>query len=354
VADPKKLLTCVVFVLAPALSGEQAVAQQSYDFDFATIHAPNNPAFTADNPPNPLVVGRGSVPYEYRIAKTEITTGQWLEFVNTFSNVAAPNPYWDQFGPGFWGAIEDLSFPGPGIRYNLRNVPNATQLPVSGISWRQAALYTNWLTNGKQSSPASLVTGSYDTSTWGVMPGTNGRGITDAPTHLPGALFWIPTLDEQLKAMHYDPNRYGEGQGGWWMNKNMSDLPGIPGLPGVGTTSAGLVITDPPFGVWDIPLGAYPNSVSPWGLWDTSGGTREWAEELISAPFPRERAISGSWAGWEPFDVLDSPFGTGSVPPDEAGSVNGLRIASQVPSNSTSVILVGGCGVVSLYRIRRT
>lgn len=338
--------------LAAILASATALAQPSYDFDFATIGAVNNPAFTADNPLEPLVVGRGSVAYEYRISKLETTTGQWLEFVNTFADVAEPHPNWDRFGPTFWGAIDDLSFPGPGTRYGLRNVPNATQLPVAGISWRMAALYCNWLHNGKQATTASLLTGAYDTSTWGVLPGTNGFGITDAPNRLPGAQFWIPSLDEQLKASHYDPDRFGEGQGGWWLNKNRSDIAGISGLPGVGTTSAGLIITDPPFGVWDIPLGAYIDSVSPWGLWDTSGGTQELNEELYIAPFPRERGVLGSHAGQNPYDLLDTAYGIGSIFPGSRQATVGLRIASAIPASQT--VCVPLLALLIVMRRRRT
>ncbi len=336
---------------AIAVLASAAGAQPSYDFDFATVGAVNNAAFTATNPLNPRVVGRGSVAYEYRISKLETTTGQWLEFVNTFANVAEPNPHWDPYGPSYWGAIDDLSFPGPGTRYGLRGVANAAQLPVAGISWRMSALYCNWLHNGKQATTESLLTGAYDTSTWGVMPGTNGRGITDAPTHLPGALFWIPTLDEQLKAMHYDPDRYGEGQGGWWLSKNMSDEAGTPGLPGVGTTSAGVVINDPPFGEWDIPLGAYTDSVSPWGLWDTSGATEEWLEDIVYSPYPTERRFGGTHAGGEGGEFLDSVYGTGwiSARPSNSGLV-GLRIAS-VPSCGAFGLVIA-CGAVGVRRRR--
>ncbi len=339
-------VVCGVGVLASA-----AGAQPSYDFDFATVGAVNNAAFTATNPPNPLVVGRGSVAYEYRISKLETTTGQWLEFVNTFAHVAEPNPHWDPYGPSFWGAIDDLSFPGPRTRYTLRGVANAAQLPVAGISWRMSALYCNWLHNGKQATTESLLTGAYDTSTWGVMPGTNGRGITDAPTHMPGALFWIPTLDEQLKAMHYDPSRYGEGQGGWWLSKNMSDEAGTPGLPGVGTTSAGVVVNDPPFGVWEIPLGAYTDSVSPWGLLDTSGGAQEYNEEIAYAPYATERMTGGSYAGQSGTDFFDSVYGFGfSINPGISSGLAGLRIAS-VPSCGALGFVIA-CGAVGLRRRR--
>lgn len=69
-------------------------------------------------------------------------------------------------------------------------------MPVTGITWRDAARSCNWLHNGKAGGVEALVSGAYDTRTFGEGPG--GITITDAPRHLPGATFWIPTLDEWL------------------------------------------------------------------------------------------------------------------------------------------------------------
>lgn len=323
----------------------------TYDFDFVTVTAPGNAPYTTSDPfpPSTTVLGRGRVDYAYRIGRTEVTTGQWLEFQNAFASYALPHPHWSLPGPAFWGAIDDLTFPGPGTQYRLRNVADAERLPVFGITWRMAALYSNWLHNGKSSDPASLLTGAYDTSTWGVMPGTNGHGFSDGLTHLPGAKFWIPTLDEWLKAVHYDPHRYGPDEGGWWLNKNGSDEPGIPGPPGQGTTSAGYRL--PQFGVFDIPLGAYPQSQSPWGLLDTSGGAQEWTEHASLVPYPAERGHGGTGAGSDTlyFDII---YGIGSVGPGTRQSGVGLRIASVVPGPGTGV-LVAGWVQITLFRRKR-
>ncbi|MFN0132293.1 MAG: SUMF1/EgtB/PvdO family nonheme iron enzyme [Phycisphaerales bacterium] len=315
-----------------------AMAQPpSYGIDFVTIGAAGNPDYVDPGWPNSgwPVHGRGSVGYEYRIAKLEVTTGQWFEFLNTFSSASVPHPFWQILGPQHWGAAEDPLFPGPGVRYKLRNLPNATQLPVAGISWRMSALYCNWLSNGKSASLASLVTGSYDTSTWGNATQPSGAVyFTDDWTHLPNAPFWIPTLDEHVKASHYDPNRYGPGQGGWWASKNSSDIAGTPGPPGVGTTSAGY---QPGGGVnvWDIPLGAYPNSLSPWGLLDTSGGAQELIEEVFNPSNPEDRGYSSSYAGASGHAIWDSIDGIGSIYPGGTQPSVGLRIASAAPSPTT-------------------
>src|SRR5436190_24130587 len=98
-------------------------------------------------------------------------------------------------------------------------------------------------------------------------------------------------------------SRFGTGQGRWWPYKTKSDEGGVSGPPGTGTTSSGYTTTD--FGQWDIALASYPDSVSPWGLLDTSGGTGEWTEFVLYYPDPAERALYGSWAGDGGFPVSD-------------------------------------------------
>src|SRR5690606_38351242 len=107
----------------------------------------------------------------------------------------------------------------------------------------------------------------------------------------------IPTLDEWLKAAHYDPNRYGEGEEGWWIYSHRSDDPPIPGPPGEGETSAGYRL--PQFRHFDIPLGAYPDTLSPWGLLDVTGGTEEWTEETFEEIYSERRIrwAEGAFAG---------------------------------------------------------
>jgi len=338
----------MIIVSFAACSASNAQTPPDYDFQWSRVGAPNNPAFQDATQPDPSpVLGRGSVPYEFRISTLETTTSQWIEFLNAFSSVSSPHPFWYKFPPTFSGAMRD-SF--ATYHYTLRSdVPNAGLLPVGGITWRMGALYCNWLTNGKGSNPSSLLTGAYDTSTWGNTTDP-GLPFTDALTHLNTAKYWIPTLDEQLKADHYDPNRFGPGQGGWWKNKNMSDTFGTPGLPGEGTTSAGL--TDPnnpdPNFAWRMPLGSYPQSQSPWGLLDTSGGASEWNEEAFPTINPRERGWFGSWAG-TPAIQTDSIFFVGSDSPGSASSSIGLRIASSVPSPSGLMVIA----VLSPVIIRR-
>lgn len=323
-----------------------AQAQPSYGYDFRTIGGPGNaPYQSADL--NSRTNGRGSVAYEYRISRTEVTSQQWMEFINAYSGELG-DPY--HFSVVSGGFMPDSSYSGPGSRWTLIS-PSLANAPVFGISWRQAAMYMNWLHNDRQPTLAAIQTGAYDTSTFGDLPGGQ---FTDAATHLPGAKYWIPTLDEWIKAAHYDPNRYGEGQGGYWQSVNSTDDPLIAGLPGVGQTTAGLEINDPLLGERDIPLGAYADQMSPWGLLDLSGGGREWTEEVYYPSFPNfVRGIEGQAAG------IILPFSSNTDLIDHLGTDRPLvrgdmsfRVATAVPSPGVLLMLATASGVAGARRRR--
>lgn len=162
----------------------------------------------------------------------------------------------------------------------------AARWPIQ-VGFEYAARYCNWLHNGKVNEAWAFENGAYDTSTFrrdenGVYQGQE--------AHNPGAKFWIPTVDEWVKATYYDPNRYGDGQGGYWMYPNMSDERPISGV----TTNAG------EFGDITMPgdVGQFPNALSPWGLLDTSGGRNEMTESLFDpGANTLYRVVRGSQSG---------------------------------------------------------
>jgi len=120
-----KILSLLVWLLCliTALAAPPAAAQPGPDgYDFVRIGATNNPAYNVPDPYN-MVGGRGSVPYEYGIGRTEVTSAHWLEFFN--AALARPDPlpfsvqhWWAR--PLFWGGSVDPTYTGPGTRYRLR------------------------------------------------------------------------------------------------------------------------------------------------------------------------------------------------------------------------------------------
>ena len=326
---PARACLACLFLSVPALA-------QDYDFDWAVIDHPGNVAYPGD-PEFGSNAGRGSVPYTYRMPKLETTTAQWMEFLNTFR---AQGYNMSDAVPNWWGARD------AGNRYALRSgIPSPELVPVQGITWRWAAKYCNWLHNGKSAAFDSMLNGAYDASTFGTLD--NGR-FTDQLYHSPGAKFWIPTLDEWLKAAHFDPSK-NNGAGGWWEYNTTSDTAPIPGPPGVGQTSAGYRTTGLP--QWDYPLGSYPDTTSPWGLLDLSGGAQEWLEETDST-LRRFRGLDGTFAAcFESYLEVDKAGATDGAFPSQRGAA-GLRIASSVPCSPT-ILTFAAPGVALLIPRRR-
>lgn len=310
--------------------------------EFLTITAAGNPAW----PPGPTgypvanaTGGRGSVGYDYRIAKTEVTTAQWVEFMNAvFDRPESDRIPFRGSPPSFWGAA-GITPNTPGAR-RWRVVPGRENLPVSPISWRAGAIYCNWLHNGKALDRSAFLTGAYDVSSFGVDAAGN---FTDQAARSPGARYFIPTLDEWMKAAHYDPNKNGPGAGGWWVYPNSSDTPPISGPPGVGQTSAG---------TWNssIPLMSYPTTKSPWGLLDVSGGNSEWTESILAFPGgDRYRWFDGTSVISSALFERDAVWDAGADYPNFELSTYGLRIGAPIPSPGTAALAL----IFSLTLTRR-
>ena len=302
------------------------LAQPDADgFEWALITDVGNEPYMGN--PNSPVFGRGRVDYEYRISVYEITTAQWVEFVNTFSTQSDNLTFFGM--PSSWGAAVDSDYEGPGRRWVVPPVANADLFPVKGLTWYECAQYANWLHNGKSADLTALDTGAYDASTWGPdkVPGS----FSDAPNRMPGARYWLPNLDEWVKAAHYDPNRHGVGIGGWWVYPNTTDKPLVSGPPGIGQTAAGMPCCyfDEDMNILrtcEIPLRSYPER-SPWGLYDVSGGALEWLENYFRPEEQSDRIFAGSVAGGgtefyitqDRVDVISSTGPNGSA---------GLRLAT--------------------------
>ncbi|MGH7242687.1 MAG: SUMF1/EgtB/PvdO family nonheme iron enzyme [Phycisphaerales bacterium] len=172
-----------------------------YGIDFCVIGDSGNRA--TNSAETPFNGQRGSVNYTYALSKTEISIGQWYEFVDAYGKYVSPTLAGSTF-LGRRGIGIDFSKPS-GYGLLLGNEHYAAE-----VGWRYAAMYCNWLCNDKRTDLAAFQSGAYDVSTFGKV----GNVFTDQIVHSPGAKFWIPSLDEWIKAAYWDPNRNGPGQGG--------------------------------------------------------------------------------------------------------------------------------------------
>ncbi|MEM8758334.1 MAG: SUMF1/EgtB/PvdO family nonheme iron enzyme [Planctomycetota bacterium] len=332
-------IAAVISVSFAGIAGAQA--PPDYGFDFVTIGDVGNAAYNGFDGDG-RIAGRGSVGYEYRISRTEIRTEQYLEFMNVLGRL---DPLRAEFtAPTSWGAFGFIRGDGT-VGFELdTGLADAADIPVYGIPWRNAALYVNWLHNDKAETREALNNGAYDASTFFTDP-DNPPNLLDQTSRNPDARYWIPSLDEWLKAAHYDPNRNGVGEGGWWQYPNGTDEPLQEGLPGEPGAQTSYQLDLPNFDERSIPVGAYPDTQSPWGLLDVSGGATEWTETwLPDDRFQTDRVWMGSLAGPEPFagsgvnqDIL---WRFGTERPNALAGFEGLRVASAIPGPA-SVSLLG-------------
>ncbi len=210
----------------------------------------------------------GAVDYEYRMARTELTVGQWREFVNAYM-------------PFYTGGRVNPSFSSTGLTIGFDGIPvlngDYSLNDPATVSFEYAARYANWLCNDKINEAWAFESGAYDTSTFTK----NADGSTNHQlAHTAGAKFWIPTEDEYVKAAYWDPEK--DGVGGYWMYPHGRNRYPVPGPPESGGESNADVLFGEPSEV-----GSYPDQMSPWGLLDTSGGAAEMLETRQRATHDR-------------------------------------------------------------------
>ncbi len=314
-------------VVSAAAFGQSPVAQSTitkFGIEFCVVGSPGNrPPDESEMTETPGNWRPGAVNYQYAIAKNELSSIQYLEFVRAYAS----------FHPEIPGSVAltgDYIVANPGASGRTFDliVPAVANLPTN-MSWRMAASYCNWLVNGKAMVADSFEHGAYDTSTFN----RDASGIyTDQLAHSPGAEFWIPNLDEYIKAANFDPDRYGNGEGGYWKYSGMSDVPLRFGAPqNGGQTNAGTFI--PGVTVFPVYVGSYPLVRSPWGLLDTCGGISNWLEGTLYPDRPNTGVMDiGARIGnldeqvFE-YDRLGMVFS--STAPNSGGP-GGLRIAMRI------------------------
>jgi len=167
--------------------------------EFVEVDAPANP---------PDHNGRGAVSYRYRIGKYEVTTAQWVEFLNAKARADGDG--------GLWNNDMDKQRSGEGQRCEIKRSgehgsyvhsvsAEYANRPVTHISFLDACRFCNWLHNGQGNGDTE--DGAYKLAGYW---GTDGRRIRRNS----GAKYFVPTEDEWIKAAYYDPHKPG-GAGYW-------------------------------------------------------------------------------------------------------------------------------------------
>lgn len=324
---PAPLITLLCTLAPPAATATPHVTTE-YGIDFVTVGDAGNRNTTIDEliytDPS-LFEPRGAVGYEFRIARTEVTAGEWLEFAQAYAPHIVPAPGESRTDALFGLAGGELSYNFFTEQFNLTSPVDA----AAGVQWRYAARYANWVHNGRTNDASAFESGVYDTSEFAYDEQT---GLLEySPNPASDARVRLPTGDEWLKSAHYDPNRYGEGEGGYWRYQNRSDTRPTTGPPGEGETDLGLLI--------ETPVGSYPENPSPWGVFDTGGTYQEWTESEQLREFSSFTTLeiwgpASAQLGAQEIDFIQSsgPLNT---------NLSAIRLVAPVPSptvNSISIL----------------
>jgi sulfatase modifying factor 1 len=302
------------------------------------------------NPGNLAFHDVGAVNYEYQIGTTEVTIGQYTEFLNA---VAATDTY-SLYNPSMATDLNIAGIARSGISGAYEYTPiGSPNRPVTYVSWGDAVRFCNWLSNGQP-------TGSQDSSTtesgaYSLNGATSDLALSTV-TRNPDAIWFLPNQDEWFKAAYHtpDPNDYPYWIYPTGLSEGLSAPPGDTphGANVAGYTTAGYVyavtgstsysstqnyLTD---------VGAYTASASPYGTFDQGGNVWEWNETLKSAD--GLRGVRGS--SWNyTSQLMEFTIGYMDYQRDE-NSYIGFRVAT-VPEPPSAWLVGIALACVSAWRI---
>jgi formylglycine-generating enzyme required for sulfatase activity len=278
----RKIKVLIVFVcVMAAVNIASADTIRGIDINFVTIGNADN---TADSG------GRGSVAYNYRIGKYEVTNTQW----NGFVSLSGGKPTGSD--PGY---SNDAYFTG-------------AQQPANCISWYEATQFCNYLTSGDKSKGAYQFSGD-NTDPCSFL----GIDRTAAQT-IYGIIYVLPTEDEWYKAAYYKPDASG-----YSLYANGTSTAPIAGVD----TNYDNVIGQP----WNIDTGTMEQN----GTFNMMGNVWEWDETLVGPEF-NLRGLNGGSITYSSA-ALKSTAVYGASPENDSADF-GFRIVS-VPEPATIILL---------------
>lgn len=256
---------------------------------YVRISNPNNPG-------DPINQYKGSVPYEYDIARTELSNAQYCAFLNAVATVADPyNLFNKNMETGVCGGIMRVK-DSVGVRY----IPKSgwENKPIVYISFYDLARYANWMHYGCPNNGVSEIgttegtanQGAYDTSDFelvcsGRKPAYKNFGVRNV-----GAKFWIPNENEWFKAAYYDPTLIGARKYYNYPTRS-NDAPSQDKANYV--VDDELAIGDPWF-VADVD--SYGCAASYYGTVQQGGNVWEWLESWQYGQIGNRGLRGGSWS----------------------------------------------------------
>ncbi|MEX2310410.1 MAG: SUMF1/EgtB/PvdO family nonheme iron enzyme [Pirellulales bacterium] len=284
---PIMALACAVGLYRPAYA---------VDIDWVTVGNPGN----ADDTFNETY-GRawGGVNHVYRIAKYEVTNAQYAAFLNAKGTIGDPLQLFDtQMSSSTLGGIGRSGGGTAGDPFVYTVKSDRGNNPVVFVNWYDSLRFANWLNNGQGAGDTE--SGSY-TLLGGTPVPSNAFPFTPPIARNPGARVVLPSEDEWYKAAYH---KNDGPTGNYWDYPTATDDPPFSDEPPGSDAPQPSNTANQPFsdGIANnyddgyavtgsssfsttqnylTDIGAYSQSISPYGTFDQAGNALEWTESLF-------------------------------------------------------------------------
>ncbi len=340
----------IEFPFQPAAANVFSMAVGLKSLEFVPVGNPGNPADPQEY--EGAIEGYGSVSRDFRIGKYEVTSAQYVEFLNA---VAKSDTY-GLYNADMWADPHGCKIERNGVagNYNYSVAADRANQPVNFISFWDSLRFTNWLHNGQPTGAQNSVTTEQGAYPVFGYTGMNGASIGRSAN----AKYWLPSEDEWYKAAYYDP-----AVGHYWDYPTRSDVRPNNTLPDTGNNAnfqisifnvAEILTVGAPY--WRTDVGIFAQSEGPYGTYDQGGNIFEWNEEIFG---PQPSSISsrgfrgGSWGNYQ--DGMMAQVRYYPQWPNYEDYHSGFRVAAfAVPEPSALLMLAIGIVLTSCGRQRTT
>jgi formylglycine-generating enzyme required for sulfatase activity len=219
--------------------------------------------------------GVGSVPYDFRIAKYEVTAGQYTEFLNAVAKDDTNGVYSSLIGLSEDGPKIEQTGSSPNYSYSVAAA--WANRPVNYVSFWDAVRFANWLHNGQPTGaqgPGTTEDGAY-----------HNIGDLFLFGRSPDAKFFIPTENEWYQAAYHKNDGV---TGNYWDYPTSSNIAPLNTLPDPGnhanfwdgTGFDGYTVGAP---YYRTEVGAFANSAGPYETFDQAGNVYEWTDSTSAS-----------------------------------------------------------------------
>jgi formylglycine-generating enzyme required for sulfatase activity len=251
------------------------------------------------------VTGFGAVASDYAIAKTGVTIGQYVTFLNAVARTDRHGLYNPAMATDLAVAgITRVGRPGRYAYSVMNNDGSAANRPITYVSWFDAARFANWIANGQPGGRQTART--TENGAYNLAKASGGRAVPRNavnPNTRAAPTFFLPTENEWYKAAYFTPDKGGVP--GYYLYATQQDDPPTNnpanGAPVVNYLQGVIysVTQSPVFSTTQnylTDVGAFATTTSFYGTLDQNGNVYEW-NDLTGAAGKLRGLRGGFWAG---------------------------------------------------------